>query len=100
LNHGLAEAPWEQKRLRKNFYRGGINSSDPAGCSGRLTPHRNPPAYGVLSLYRDGKYLSSKLKEIPMLTHLLCSPVLASVYYVGGGFGLVALIVIIVLILR
>jgi hypothetical protein len=39
-----------------------------------------------------------------MLTHLLCSllssPVLASVYYVGGGFGLVVLIVIIVLILR
>jgi len=30
----------------------------------------------------------------------LLSPVLANVYYVGGGFGLVALIVIIVLIVR
>jgi hypothetical protein len=44
--------------------------------------------------------MPSKLKEIHMLMHLLCSPVLASVYYVGGGFGLIALIVIIVLILR
>jgi hypothetical protein len=35
-----------------------------------------------------------------MLMHILCSPVLANVYYVGGGFGFIALIVIIVLILR
>jgi hypothetical protein len=32
--------------------------------------------------------------------HLLFAPILASVYYIGGGFGLVALIVIIVLIIR
>jgi len=35
-----------------------------------------------------------------MLVDLPCSPVLANVYYVGGGFGFIALIVIIVLILR
>jgi hypothetical protein len=46
----------------------------------------------------DGKYVPSKLKETFM--YLLFEPVLASVYYIGGGFGLVALIVIIVLILR
>jgi hypothetical protein len=32
--------------------------------------------------------------------NILCSPVLANVYYIGGGFGLVFFIVIIVLILR
>jgi hypothetical protein len=32
--------------------------------------------------------------------HLLFTPVLASAVYIGGGFGLVLLIVIIVLVLR
>ena len=55
-----------------------------------------PMAYGHSC--SDGKYVPSKLKETFM--YLLFEPVLASVYYIGGGFGLVALIVIIVLILR
>ena len=67
---------------------------------GRVTPHREGPAHRVASLQKsDGKRIAIKNERQTM--HLLLSPVLANVYYVGGGsLGLVLLIVVIVLVLR
>jgi len=44
------------------------------------------------------KYLAIKNERKTM--HLLFTPVLASALYIGGGFGLVLLIVVLILIFR
>ena len=66
---------------------------------GRVTPHRKSQAHRVAYLKSDGEYIAIQNERQTM--HLLFSPVLASVIWVGGGsLGLVLLIVVIVLVLR
>jgi hypothetical protein len=78
---------------------GGSNVIKSPDCVG-LHPMEKGRSIAYVYSDSDGKHMPSKLKETPM--HLLFSllPVLANVYYIGGGAGFIVLIIVIVLILR
>ena len=68
--------------------------------SSRVTPHSRGTAHHLRSIQiTGGNHIAAKNESQTM--HLLFEPVLANMYYVGGGsVGLLLVIVVVVLLLR